>query len=649
MRGSRARRRSCPPPPATCPAGSPSPARTEAPCHRGSADSSGRRRTRSRPRARAGRGRRDPRGASRGRGGAPSASTSISSVIPLKVFPSITNAPPAGSRAPRWRFESFPCRRPCPHSAARTTRSSVCAGFTFNQPAPRLPASYGASSAFTITPSWPRASASSRNACATAVIVGLYPRNDQLLRETRRERDEPLAGRSVDEVGAVDVEAVEEEGAERRPGRRRLRAEAAHRDLERLGTPVRTERYRLAVEDDRIHVELPHGGCDLGYAIGDVREVACEEAHLAPRPVRLDAGAVELPLDARTAEPAQRARDVVGGLRQHRRDGVQRREPEPREAGCALPHCHCRDGSQIAREHRRPPHVAGRKPGRPGNRVGHHAFERALTKLAEEQSYEQPLLRLGRGREELRQAPHAAQPASPCRRFLGAGSRRHRHRGARARVPSRAAAAPSAPPTPPRPCPAAVRLRGRRPRSRPRRQSRGEALGEPRDLRQPRRRGCDVSGRLSDPGQEHPRHSTSSAARSTRRRHPRRGSRHVRCRRGHGQSRRRSRDRSPVPPRSRAPSARAKRSKAIDGCGAALAAAGPAHVLVRAGHGTRNRDRCEHGDRRSAHAPVLRKADETAMRARRPARARPARHDRDATHPRPPRSLAPARASSPRR
>ncbi len=30
-----------------------------------------------------------------------------------------------------------------------------------------------------------------------------------------------------------------------------------------------------------------------------------------------------------------------------------------------------------------------------------------------------------------------------------------------------------------------------------------------------------------------------------------------------------------VPPRSRAPSARAKRSKAIDGCGAALAAAGP--------------------------------------------------------------------------
>ena len=134
-------------------------------------------------------------------------------------------------------------------------------------------------------------------------IVGLYPRNDQLLRETRRERDEPLAGRSVDEVGAVDVEAVEEEGAERSlVGRRRLRAEAAHRDLERLGTTVRTKRDRLAVEDDRIHVELSNGGCDLGYAIGDVREVACEEAHLAPRPVRLDAGAVELPLDAGAAE-----------------------------------------------------------------------------------------------------------------------------------------------------------------------------------------------------------------------------------------------------------------------------------------------------------------------------------------------------------
>ena len=46
-----------------------------------------------------------------------------------------------GSRAPRWRLLSQPRRRPWPHSAASTTRSSVWARFTFSQPAPRLPAS----------------------------------------------------------------------------------------------------------------------------------------------------------------------------------------------------------------------------------------------------------------------------------------------------------------------------------------------------------------------------------------------------------------------------------------------------------------------------------------------------------------------------
>ena len=173
----------------------------------------------------------------------------------------------------------------------------MCAGFTFNQPAPRLPASYGAVERFHHHALVAACQRVVEKRLRDSRIVGLHPRNDELLREIRRERDEPLAGGSVDEVHAVDMEAVEEEGTERCPGRRRLRAETAHRDLERLGTPVRAERDRLAVEDDRTNVEPPHGGCDLGYAIGDVCEVAREEAHLAARPVRLDAGAVELPLD----------------------------------------------------------------------------------------------------------------------------------------------------------------------------------------------------------------------------------------------------------------------------------------------------------------------------------------------------------------
>ena len=82
---------------------------------------------------------------------------------------------------------------------------------------------------------------------------------------------------------------------------------------------------------------------------------------------------------------------------------MQRSEPEPRESGCAFPHRHSRNGSQISREHRRPSNVSDRKPGRPCDRVGHHAFERTLAKLAEEQPDEQPLLGLGRMREELGQ------------------------------------------------------------------------------------------------------------------------------------------------------------------------------------------------------------------------------------------------------
>ena len=86
----------------------------------------------------------------------------ISSVIPLKVLPSITNSPVAGSRAPRWMLLSQPSRRPLPHSAASTTRSSVCAGFTLSQRAAAAarPRS-GASSDFAITPSCPAASAAS--------------------------------------------------------------------------------------------------------------------------------------------------------------------------------------------------------------------------------------------------------------------------------------------------------------------------------------------------------------------------------------------------------------------------------------------------------------------------------------------------------
>src|SRR3954467_6655257 len=58
----------------------------------------------------------------------------MASVRPLNVLPSITNS--SSRRAPRWRFESHPRRRPWPHSTASTTRSSVWRGLAFSHPAP---------------------------------------------------------------------------------------------------------------------------------------------------------------------------------------------------------------------------------------------------------------------------------------------------------------------------------------------------------------------------------------------------------------------------------------------------------------------------------------------------------------------------------
>ena len=143
----------------------------------------------------------------------------------------------------------------------------------------------------------------------------------------------------------------------------------------------------------------------------------------SPDAMRLDPCAVELPLDVRGLQSLETGRDVAGRLREHRADRAQRGEPEPREPVAALAHRDLGDRGEIAGEHRRAAHVRGRYAGRLRDRVGHHALERSLPKLAEEQADEETLLGLGRAREERRELL-----AARCLRALADDRLQARHR-----------------------------------------------------------------------------------------------------------------------------------------------------------------------------------------------------------------------------
>ena len=205
---------------------------------------------------------------------------SSSSVIPLNVLPTITK--PSSPRAPRWRLDSQPWRRPWPHSAARTTRSNVCTGLTLRHEPPRRPAAYGDARSLTITPSSPRPTASSMNAAASsASAVTIEGRRNgsghelvEGIASTRRQR------------------LVDQRRRRRRGGRRRSRrpsppprpaaAWAPKSPIvswKRRGPPSSVEPGDLAVEHEIAAGQAGDERHDAGQAVGDVVEVAREQAH----------------------------------------------------------------------------------------------------------------------------------------------------------------------------------------------------------------------------------------------------------------------------------------------------------------------------------------------------------------------------------
>ena len=102
--------------------------------------------------------------------------------------------------------------------------------------------------------------------------------------------------------------------------------------------------------------------------------------------MHLKPDAVELPLDRRLFEQRNGVRDRRARRRQHRLHGLERPQPERSQRIGALRERGHRRGWEIAREHGRPPNGRERETGGAGDGVGHHAGERALTQLADEQA-----------------------------------------------------------------------------------------------------------------------------------------------------------------------------------------------------------------------------------------------------------------------
>lgn len=257
------------------------------------------------------------------------------------------------------------------------------------------------------------------------------PRHPQPLGDGPGQRRVPFGAGRVEQVGAVEVQDVEQEHRQRHrpraPGAAR-RAPLARRalfgaragagrgagrgHLERLRAAVRTERDQLAVED-RVADRQPAQHLDhLGQPAGDVVERAGEDLDraltgtaLTPPDMDLRADAVELPFDrdlapVSVAELGERLADRWRGGGEHRLDRAAHLEGERVEGRGAAGERGGGDRAEGAAQHRRTAHPRGGNRGGRRDRLGHHAVERALAQLAGEQPDQEPLLGGGRPAEQ---------------------------------------------------------------------------------------------------------------------------------------------------------------------------------------------------------------------------------------------------------
>ena len=152
-----------------------------------------------------------------------------------------------------------------------------------------------------------------------------------------------------------------------------------------------------------------------GAAGGDVVAVARVDAHVVAGLVDLHARAVELPLERRRRRArAARRRRRRPAARASARAAATARGAKRLKAGRAFG----QRGARDARRSRRRPSPLGARAtrgsdGRRRDRVDHHAFERALAQLAEQQPREEVAARARSRARTARTGARCARPSSP--------------------------------------------------------------------------------------------------------------------------------------------------------------------------------------------------------------------------------------------
>ena len=236
--------------------------------------------------------------------------------------------------------------------------------------------------------------------------------------ELRRDLGEPprsLLERHVEQVFAVDVEEVEEEG--RDSLRRGLAVDLRHGVLERRRAVV-AHPERLAVEHRLLQREAERGRHGRRHRVCDVVEVAGEDAHLRAAAMHLDADPVELPLHRGALEARDGAGHRLGRRGEHRQDRAEDLEADGAQSFLAARERDLGGARQVARHHQRAPCRLGRDARRLGDRLRNEGGQRSLPQLAGEETLDEVGFRRGRAAEQPDEERLAPRRRSAARRPL---------------------------------------------------------------------------------------------------------------------------------------------------------------------------------------------------------------------------------------